>query len=203
MKHQSKDIKSTLCQQGINFGSWNWYKVDERLIICWGWCIIDVSICDSYSFTPLYIVDKTLIICWGWYIIDVSICDSYSFTQLYSFTICCPQQGHVCISMESKWQHFLMNTVSFCTHPLTHVRWGRSVCCRTLCSRRSSVGASDVFLWRWSISIHMELRQRAGRMSRGQVRTCRASRCSWVAVLQPPNINETRTSRSRSTFHQF
>ena len=36
-------------------------------------------------------------------------------------------------------------------------------------------------------------------MSRGRARTCRASRWSWLAVLQPPNINDTRTSRSRST----
>ena len=33
-------------------------------------------------------------------------------------------------------------------------------------------------------------------MSRGRARTCRASRWSWLAVLQPPNINDTRTSRS-------
>ena len=66
-----------------------WQKVN----ICSVWCIIDVSICDSYSFTQLYRVDETLIICWSWYIIDVSICDSYSITQLYrvdeTLIICC------------------------------------------------------------------------------------------------------------------
>ena len=46
---------------------------------------------------------------------------------------------------------------------------------------------------------YFNLWQRAGRMSRGRARTCRASRWSWLAVLQPPNINDTRTSRSRST----
>ena len=41
------------------------YRVDERLFICWGWCFIDISICDSYSFTQLYKVDN------GWSFVEV------------------------------------------------------------------------------------------------------------------------------------